>query len=581
MIDYSKSRLGIFAQYIKPFKAMFALDMCLSVIVAAVDLIFPYISRWSMNTLLPQSLYRTFFAVMGIMLVSYLLRAIIMYTITIVGHAMGTRIEADMRRDVFTHMQGLSFSFFDKNRTGVLLARVTNDLFEIVELAHHGPENILTCTLTIVGALIILATINLPLTLMLVVLLPLCITFSIRERMSMQKANREVKKKTGEINAAIESGISGIRTSKAFANEKAEEDKFDVANEQFKKTKVNFYRAMGRFNAGIEGTIGLAQVSVITAGGFMIMKGRMDFVDLLTFTLYISAFTSPVRKLAQFMEIYSSGMAGFDRFLEIMRTEPEIQDSPDAMSIDHIDGDIEFDDVCFEYRDGVPVLDHASLKIEKGKSIALVGPSGEGKTTICSLILRFYDINSGRITIDGNDIRNLKQADIRRNIGIIQQDVFLFAGTIMENIRYGRPDASDEQVIQAAKMAGIHDEIMRLSDGYETNVGERGVSLSGGQKQRVSIARVILKNPSVIILDEATSALDSITEANIQASLESLSKGKTSIIIAHRLSTVRNCDNIAVIRGGRVVEMGSRDELLALNGHYADLERAQASEKDC
>ena len=573
--DYTRSKLAIFASYIKPHKKAFAIDMALSVGIALVDLIFPYVSRWSMRSLLPDGLYRAFFTVMAIMFVAYILRAVCQYFVTVIGHRMGTLVEADMRRDVFTHMQELSYSFFDRNRTGVLLARVTNDLFEIVELAHHGPENILTCSLTIVGAIVILFTINPVLTLVLMIMLPICVVFGMRQRANMQAANREVKKRTGEINAAIESGISGIRTSKAFANEEAEDEKFDVANEAFKASKVSFYRAMGLFNAGVEGTVGLMQVVVISVGGFLIMREKMNYIDLVTFTLYVSTFTAPIRKLMQFMEIYTQGMSGFDRFVELMRTEPEIKNAPDARILTDVRGDIAFEDVSFSYGDGTEVLDHVSLHIAPGETVALVGESGGGKTTMCHLIPRFYDVSGGRVTVDGNDVRDLTQESLRKNIGIIQQDVFLFAGTVMENIRYGRPDASDREVVEAAIRARIHDDIMQMPDGYETFVGERGVVLSGGQKQRISIARVFLKNPPILILDEATSALDSVTEKQIQDSLDVLSAGKTCLVIAHRLSTVRGADRIAVVDGMHIVEQGSRDELMALNGAYAKLERAQ------
>jgi ATP-binding cassette subfamily B protein len=574
--DYSKSKLAIFASYIKPHSRAFATDMALSVGVALVDLVFPYVSRWSMRTLLPEGLFKAFFAVMAIMFAAYILRAVCQYFVTVIGHRMGTLVEADMRRDVFSHMQELSYSFFDRNRTGVLLARVTNDLFEIVELAHHGPENILTCSITILGALIILLTINPVLTLVLIVMLPACVIFSMRQRLNMQAANREVKKRTGEINAAIESGISGIRTSKAFANEAAEDKKFEEANEAFKASKVSFYRAMGLFNAGIEATVGLMQVAVISVGGLLIMRGQMNYVDLVTFTLYVSTFTAPIRKLMQFMEIYTQGMSGFDRFVELMRTEPEIQDAPDAKILRDVKGDIRFEDVSFSYGDGTKVLDHIDLHIAPGETVALVGESGGGKTTMCHLIPRFYDVSDGRVTVDGIDVRELTQASLRQNIGIIQQDVFLFAGSVMENIRYGKPDATDREVVEAAVRARIHDDIMQMPDGYDTFVGERGVVLSGGQKQRVSIARVFLKNPPILILDEATSALDSVTERQIQESLDVLSEGKTCLVIAHRLSTVRGADRIAVVDGMHIVEQGSRDALMALGGEYARLELAQA-----
>ena len=574
-IDYSRPKLAVFASYIKPHGKAFAIDMALSVGIAAVDLLFPYVSRWSMRNLLPEGLFRTFFTVMLIMFAAYLIRAVCQYFVTVVGHRMGTLVEADMRRDVFSHMQELSYSFFDRNRTGVLLARVTNDLFEIVELAHHGPENILTCSLTIVGALIILLTINPLLTLVLIVMLPVCIIFSMRQRLNMQAANREVKKRTGEINAAIESGISGIRTSKAFANEAAEDQKFAAANEAFKASRISFYRAMGLFHAGIEATVSLMQVAVISFGGFLIMQDKLSYVDLITFTLYVSTFTSPIRKLVQFMEIYTQGMTGFDRFVELMRTQPEIQDSPNAKILTDVKGDIRFEDVSFSYDDGTKVLDHVDLHIAPGETVSLVGSSGGGKTTMCHLIPRFYDVTGGRVTVDGNDVRDLTQASLRGSIGIIQQDVFLFADTVMENIRYGRPDATDREVVEAAIRARIHEDILQMPDGYQTNVGERGVVLSGGQKQRISIARVFLKNPPILILDEATSALDSVTEKQIQESLDVLSKGKTCLVIAHRLSTVRDADRIAVVDGMHIIEQGSREELLALGGAYAKLEKAQ------
>lgn len=574
-INFGGSDLSVFASYIRPHGRLFAIDMTFSVIIALIDLVFPYVSRWSMNRLLPRNYFRTFFIIMAVMFCAYVLKAVFNYLVTVYGHTMGTLVEADMRTDVFKHMQELSFSFYDKNRTGVLLARVTNDLFEIVELAHHGPETILTCAITIVGAMAVLMTINIPLSIVLILLIPACLAFSVRQRIKMQEANIEVKKKTGEINAAIESGISGIRTAKAFANESTEDDKFAVANEHFKQSKVGYYRAMGLFNGGVEATVGIMQVAVITVGGYLIMNGKMDYIDLITFTLYVSTFTAPVRKLAQFMEIYTQGTAGFARFLEIMRSKPEITDAEDAVELEAARGHIRYNDVCFSYDDGTEVLEHINLDIAPGETFALVGSSGGGKTTLCHLLPRFYDVTSGSITVDGVDVRSVTQESLRKHIGIIQQDVFMFAGTIMDNIRYGRPDASDEDVIRAACLAEINDEIRQMPDGYQTYIGERGMMLSGGQKQRISIARVFLKNPPILILDEATSALDSVTEQKIQQSLDRLSADKTCIVIAHRLSTVRGADRIAVVEGRHILEQGTREELLAKNGEYAELERAQ------
>ena len=573
--DPKAGKLQIFASYIYPHRKLFAIDMTLSVMIALTDLVFPYVSRWSMHHLLPEKMFQAFFAVMAVIFIAYMLKAFFQYKVTVIGHGMGTLVEADMRQDIFTHMQELSFSFFDTHRTGVLMTRIANDLFEIVELAHHGPENILTCVITIAGALIVLFTINWKLTMVLVLILPFCLAFSMRERLRMQKANKEVKKKTGEINAAVESSISGIRTSKAFANERAEIDKFNTANEQFRYSKGKYYAAMGRFNAGVEATVGVMQVAVVTLGGFLIMREEMNYIDLVTFTLYVSTFTAPVRKLVQFMEIFTSGMAGFDRFLEVMRTAPEIQDAPDAIELPAVLGDIRFDHVSFSYNDGTEVLEDINIHIRPGETFALVGASGGGKSTMCHLIPRFYDVKEGAVLIDGQDVRKVTQESLRRHIGIIQQDVFLFAGTVMDNIRYGKPDATDEEIVRAAIRAEIHDDIMQMPEGYRTYVGERGIQLSGGQKQRISIARVFLKNPRVLILDEATSALDSVTEQKIQESLERLSVGKTCIVIAHRLSTVRNADRIAVVEGKHIPEQGTRQELLERNGIYAALERAQ------
>lgn len=578
--NYNDNPFKIFISYITGHKELFAIDMACAIIVSVIDMVFPYISRMSMNRLLPQSLFTTFFAVMGIMILAFIFRAVLYYVITVVGHRMGVLVESDMRRDIFTHMQDLSCSFYDKNRTGVLMSRITSDLFEITELAHHGPENVVICTLTIVGSIVMMFTIEWRLALVIAVTLPLCLWFTLSQRKRMKEANVEVKRKTAEISAAIESSISGIRTAKAFANEQQESDKFDKANELFRGSKVEYYKTMGLYMCGMEFTTSIIQVIVIAVGGLLIMGGKMDYVDLVTFTLYVSAFISPVKRLAQFSEMYMQGSAGFSRFLEIMRTEPDIKDKPDAKEMGPVRGEIEYKDVSFDYGNGIPVLSHIDLHVQPGECLAVVGPSGGGKTTLCQLLPRFYDVCGGSVSVDGVDVRDVTQSSLRRNIGIIQQDVFMFAGTIRENIRYGRPDATDEEIIQAAVRAEIHNEIMEMPDGYDSYIGERGVMLSGGQKQRLSIARVFLKNPKILILDEATSALDTVTEQRIQASLDQLSQGRTTIIIAHRLSTIKNADVIAVVEGEHIVEMGSHKELVDKDGIYAALCRAQNMEKE-
>ena len=577
--NYNAKPFSIFMSYIAGHKKLFGIDMLCALLVALIDLIFPYVSRYSMKVTLPNKLYATFFTVMAIMVLAYVLKAGLYYVITVIGHKMGVLVESDMRRDVFTHMQSLSFSYYDHNRTGVLMSRITSDLFEITELAHHGPENIVICTLTIVGALAVMFAMQWQLALVITLALPLCAWFTIKQRIKMKEANIEVKRKTAEIYSAIESSISGIRTAKAFANENQESDKFDRANELFRGSKVEYYKSMGLFNSGMEFTTGIVQVVVIAVGGLLIMQNKMNYIDLITFSLYVSAFVSPVRKLTQFAELYMQGTAGFARFLEVMRTEPTIKDAPDAMELGAVEGKIDYNHVSFNYGNGIPVLSDVDLHIAAGQCLAVVGPSGGGKTTLCQLLPRFYDVCEGSVTVDGIDVRHVTQASLRRNIGVIQQDVFMFAGTIRENIRYGRPDATDEEIVEAAVRAQIHSEIMEMPDGYDSYIGERGVMLSGGQKQRISIARVFLKNPKILILDEATSALDTVTEQRIQASLDELSEGRTTIIIAHRLSTVKNADVIAVVEGEHIVEMGSHSELMAKNGEYAALCRAQQIEK--
>ena len=573
--DYTQKPLNIFMRYIAGHKKLFALDMSCALLVSVIDLVFPYVSRTSMNRLLPGKLFTLFFMVMALMVAAYLVKAGLYYIITVLGHRMGVLIEADMRRDVFNHMQDLSCSFYDKNRTGVLMSRITSDLFEITELAHHGPENILICTLTIVGALAVMFTIEWRLALTLAVVLPLCLWFTLSQRVRMKTANIEVKKKTADIYAAIESSISGIRTAKAFANEEQELNKFDDANALFKASKVEYYKTMGLFQSGMDFTCCIAQVLVITVGGLLIMQEKMDYIDLVTFSLYVSTFISPIRRLTQFSEQYMNGSAGFTRFLELMRTEPIIKDRPGARELPAVEGRVDYEHVSFDYGNGVPVLKDIDLHIEPGQCLAVVGPSGGGKTTLCQLLPRFYDVCAGSVKVDGVDVRDVTQSSLRRNIGMIQQDVFMFAGTIRENIRYGRPDATDEEIVEAAVRAQVHNEIMELPDGYDSYIGERGVMLSGGQKQRISIARVFLKNPKILVLDEATSALDTVTEQRIQASLDELSQGRTTIIIAHRLSTLRNADMIAVVEGEHIVELGSHQQLMEKDGEYARLCRAQ------
>ena len=573
--DYTQKPLNIFMRYIAGHKKLFALDMSCALLVSVIDLVFPYVSRTSMNRLLPGKLFTLFFMVMALMVAAYLVKAGLYYIITVLGHRMGVLIEADMRRDVFNHMQDLSCSFYDKNRTGVLMSRITSDLFEITELAHHGPENILICTLTIVGALAVMFTIEWRLALTLAVVLPLCLWFTLSQRVRMKEANIEVKKKTADIYAAIESSISGIRTAKAFANEEQELNKFDDANALFKASKVEYYKTMGLFQSGMDFTCCIAQVLVITVGGLLIMQEKMDYIDLVTFSLYVSTFISPIRRLTQFSEQYMNGSAGFTRFLELMRTEPIIKDRPGARELPAVEGRVDYEHVSFDYGNGVPVLKDIDLHIEPGQCLAVVGPSGGGKTTLCQLLPRFYDVCAGSVKVDGVDVRDVTQSSLRRNIGMIQQDVFMFAGTIRENIRYGRPDATDEEIVEAAVRAQVHNEIMELPDGYDSYIGERGVMLSGGQKQRISIARVFLKNPKILVLDEATSALDTVTEQRIQASLDELSQGRTTIIIAHRLSTVRGADMIAVVEGEHIVELGSHQQLMEKDGEYARLCRAQ------
>jgi len=572
---FQKNYLAIFITYYRPHLKLFILDMICALGISAVDLAFPYGSRMALNELLPRNLFGAFFAVMAILLGGYALRAVMNYIVTYLGHMMGVRIEADMRRDLFGHMQDMSFSFFDKNRTGQLMSRATTDLFEITELSHHGPEDLVISLITLVGAFCFMLSIHWKLAIIVFIVVPIFAVFTIVQRKRMMRASVEVKQTMAGINGQLESSISGMRTAKAFANEDQEDAKFTVSNNHFKGAKKGYYKAMATYHAGLEFALPVMQVLTIAMGGFYIMRGEMDLVDLVTFSLYISTFLTPVRKLAAFVEQYLNGMAGFKRFVDLMRMEPAIQDAPDAKVMDTARGDILIDDVSFHYDDGEEVLDHVSIHIPVGETVAVVGPSGGGKSTLCQLIPRFYDVTGGRILVDGLDVREVTQHSLRQNIGIVQQDVFLFAGTVMDNIRYGKPDATEAEIVAAAKRAEIYDDIMAMPDGFETYVGERGVMLSGGQKQRISIARIFLKNPPVLILDEATSALDSVTEARIQSAFDELAKGRTTLIIAHRLSTIRNAHRIIVVDDNRIVEEGSHEELLEKGGEYAGLYNAQ------
>ena len=574
--DYQKkSPLVIFLSYFMNHKGLFAVDLLCAVLIAAIDLMFPLVTRSALYDMLPGQMYRTFFTVMVAVVGCYVLRSFLQFIVAYYGHTFGIRVEADIRKDLFRHMQEMSFDFYDQNRTGALMSRLTSDLFELTELAHHGPEDLLTSTLTIIGALAVMASIRWQLAVVVALMIPIFLIVVMTMRRSMGNASRAAKEKTAHINQEIESSLSGVRTAKAFANEDTESARFNAANEKFKTSKREFHKAMGRFHSSVEFFLCSLNVVIIGIGGYYVMREQMDYRDLLTFTLYISSFVSPMRKLSGFSEMFANGFAGLNRFVTIMRTEPTIQDKPDAKPLQNVSGAIEIKDVSFAYDGDLDVLHNVNLSVTPGETIAIVGPSGGGKSTLCQLIPRFYEVESGSITIDGQDIKDVTQRSIHENIGIVQQEVFLFADTIFENIRYGKPDATMEEVIEAAKRAEIYEDIQAMPNGFDTYVGERGTLLSGGQKQRVAIARIFLKNPPILILDEATSALDSVTEAKIQRAFDNLAVGRTTLIIAHRLSTIRNANRIVSIADGVITECGSHSELLRKGGIYAELYKTQ------
>ena len=574
--DYQKkSPIMIFLSYFGNHKKLFAIDVTCAVLIAAIDLAFPLVTRSALYDMLPGQMYKTFFTVMIAVVCSYVLRSFLQFVVAYYGHTFGIRVEADIRKDLFRHMQEMSFDFYDQNRTGALMSRLTSDLFELTELAHHGPEDLLTSTLTIIGALAVMGSIRWELALVVALMIPVFLVVVMAMRRSMGRASRAAKEKTAHINQEIESSLSGFRTAKAFANEETENARFNAANELFKTSKRDFHKAMGRFHSSVEFFLCSLNVVIIGIGGYFVMQGEMDYRDLLTFTLYISSFVSPMRKLSSFSEMFANGFAGLNRFVNIMRTEPTIQDRADAKPLADVKGAITVDNVSFAYDGKLDVLHNVSLQVSPGETIAIVGPSGGGKTTLCQLIPRFYDVDSGSISIDGQDIRHVTQNSIHENIGIVQQDVFLFADTIFENIRYGKPDATMEEVVEAAKRAEIYEDILAMPNGFETYVGERGTLLSGGQKQRVAIARIFLKNPPILILDEATSALDSVTEAKIQRAFDNLSVGRTTLIIAHRLSTIRSAHRIVSIADGVITECGTHEQLLQTDGIYSQLYKTQ------
>ena len=563
--------------YYKPYKGLFFSDMFFAVLGAGVTLTIPLIVRYiTANVIiLPGNQAMDIIVKLGILMVALVaVECFCNFYIAYFGHIMGAKIEHDMRNEIFSHYQKLSFAFYDNQKIGQLLSRVTSDLFDISELLHHGPEDVVISIIKFVGSFVILCRINLTLTLVTFAFLPVIILYAVYFNKRMKRAFKANRARIADINSQIEDSLSGIRAVKSFSNEEIEMKKFRAGNEQFVESKRRSYWYMGWYHSGLGALTTLVTIVVLVAGACLITGRGMDVSDLVTFLLYINNFTEPIKKLINFTEQFQNGYSGYERFLEILAIEPDIKDAPDAVSVSDVKGDIQFDNVSFRYEENQDtVLSHIDLHVNAGDYLAIVGSSGGGKTTLCSLIPRFYDVDSGRILLDGTDIRKIKLEDLRKQIGIVQQDVYLFAENVMENIRYGRPDATDEEVIRAAKLANAHEFIEQLPDGYLTDIGQRGVKLSGGQKQRLSIARVFLKNPAILIFDEATSALDNESEKIVQQSMEALAKGRTTFVIAHRLSTIRNAQKILVLTSKGIEEQGTHEELLKKNGIYAKLYR--------
>ena len=561
-----------FIRYYQPYRGMFHFDMFCALIVSAVDVAFPQILNFLTKGLFAQEAHTILKNLPWIaagLLVMELIRLGCQYYITSWGHVMGARMESDMRQDLFDHLQRLSFSYYDRNNTGEMMSKLVSDLFDISELAHHGPENILISLLKIVGSFALMMIINVPMTLILLGVTLIMIVFSIHQNRKMRAVFMDNRKKIAGVNSRVQDSLAGIRVVKSFGNEELEQAKFNESNLKFLDSKESSYRVMGSFRAGTSFFEGLLFLTVLVSGGLFIAQGSLHVADLAVYALYINIIINPIDILIEFTEQFQKGYSGFKRFIEVVETEPEIIDRPGAAELKDVKGDIRYQNVSFSYDSANDVLENINISIEAGKTVALVGPSGGGKTTLCSLLPRFYDVTAGNVTIDGTDVRDIKLKSLRSAIGIVQQDVYMFAGSIKENIAYGKPDATEQEIIAAAKSANIHDFIAGLDDGYDTYVGERGTRLSGGQKQRLAIARVFLKNPKILILDEATSALDNESERHIQNSLEELSKDRTTIVIAHRLSTISNADEIIVIGDEGIEERGTHQELIEKNGIYA------------